>query len=98
MGKISWSETSIEDLIRIAQFHDIYSEQYSSAITTRLFQKPNILKTMPRIGRIVPESDDENIRELIEGNYRIIYALSEHDDIEILTVHHSSRPLPSNLP
>ena len=48
---------------------------------------------MPKVGRIVPEKNDENIRELIEGNYRIIYEIRGEDRIEVLLVHHSSRPL-----
>jgi toxin ParE1/3/4 len=39
---------------------------------------------MPMIGRIVPEKNDENVRELIEGNYRIIYQLSDKERIEVL--------------
>ncbi|MBD3748215.1 MAG: type II toxin-antitoxin system RelE/ParE family toxin [Sphingobacteriales bacterium] len=48
---------------------------------------------MPKIGRIVPEKNNPDLRELIEGNYRIIYQISKLDKIEILMIHHSSRPL-----
>ncbi len=49
---------------------------------------------MPELGRKVPEQDNFKIRELIEGNYRIIYQYNKHlNSIEIITVHHSSRPL-----
>jgi toxin ParE1/3/4 len=48
---------------------------------------------MPELGRIVPEKGDASIRELIEGNYRIIYEVKDPDRVEILLVHHSSRPL-----
>ena len=48
---------------------------------------------MPELGRIVPERDDLSIRELIEGNYRIIYHFDNNlDTVQILTVHHASRP------
>jgi len=48
---------------------------------------------MPKVGRKVPERNDENIRELIEGNYRIIYELRGEERIEVLLIHHSSRTL-----
>ena len=48
---------------------------------------------MPKLGRIVPEKNDDTIRELIEGNYRIIYEVKRDDSVEILVVHHSSKPL-----
>jgi len=44
------------------------------------------------VGRTARESDNENVRELIEGNYRIIYEIIA-EQIFVLTVHHSSREL-----
>ncbi len=93
MVKVIWTEQAIDDLTNIAHYSSGYSEKYASSIVSKLFNKTNILKTMPRIGRMVPERNSETIRELIEGNYRIIYEISSEDRIDILTVHHSSRPL-----
>lgn len=93
MAKITWAEAAIDDLTNIAEYCSNYSEQYASSIVSKLFSKVNILKTMPKIGRVVPEKNDEKIRELIEGNYRIIYEVKDEGNIEILVVHHSSRPL-----
>ena len=50
------------------------------------------LAHLPRIGRVVPEINDTAIREIILGNYRIIYRL--HTELaEILTVYHGARLL-----
>lgn len=98
MVKIVWTEQAIDDLLNIADFESRYSEKYASAIISRLFYRPNILKNMPLIGRIVPEKENKNLRELIEGNYRIIYRYAtDKNRVEILTVHHSARPLNVNL-
>ncbi|MCC5668610.1 type II toxin-antitoxin system RelE/ParE family toxin [Nostoc sp. CHAB 5784] len=43
-------------------------------------------------GRVVPEIAQEDIREIIFGNYRIVYLVSD-DQVNILTVFHSSRQL-----
>lgn len=93
MVKVIWAERAIDDLTSIAEYSSRYSEKYASSIVSKLFNKVNILKKMPRIGRIVPEKNDEHIRELIEGNYRIIYEIRGEDRVEVLMVHHSSRPL-----
>lgn len=77
----------------IAEYSGRYSEKYASSIVSKLFNKVNILKKMPGIGRKVPEKNDDNIRELLDGNYRVIYEIKGEERIEILTVHHSSRPL-----
>jgi mRNA-degrading endonuclease RelE of RelBE toxin-antitoxin system len=44
------------------------------------------------MGKVVPEFNIENIRELIEGNYRIVYKINP-DYLGVLRVHHSSRIL-----
>ncbi len=51
------------------------------------------LKTSKYIGRQVEEIGIPTIRELIEGNYRIIYKVMNDHEVAILTIHHSSRDL-----
>ena len=43
------------------------------------------------IGKEVTERGDFAVRELVEGNYRIIYKLVDKGRIDILTIHHRSR-------
>jgi toxin ParE1/3/4 len=50
------------------------------------------LLQFPKLGRVVPGAQDENIRELICGNYRIVYRIAA-ERIEILTVVHGSKEL-----
>lgn len=93
MAKIVWTEIAIDDLNNIATFHSQYSDNFASVLIKKLFNKPKILKEMPELGRVVPERDNESIRELIEGNYRIIYFFDrEIDTVEIITIHHASQP------
>jgi toxin ParE1/3/4 len=47
----------------------------------------------PEAGRVVPEFENELIRELIEGSYRIIYKINSITEIGIVRVHHSARLL-----
>lgn len=50
------------------------------------------LEAFPNIGRIVPELGDPAVREIILGNYRIIYRVKP-EFAEILTVYHGARLL-----
>jgi toxin ParE1/3/4 len=50
------------------------------------------LEEFPKSGRVVPDFDTENVRELIEGNYRIIYEIKP-DHIGIIRIHHAARLL-----
>jgi plasmid stabilization system protein ParE len=45
------------------------------------------------VGRIVPELAIETIREIILGNYRIIYRIWEEEEVQVVTVHHGARLL-----
>jgi plasmid stabilization system protein ParE len=52
------------------------------------------LKTNPRIGRMVPEMGRQvKFREIIYGNYRIIYKITSTLTVSILTINHSSKCL-----
>jgi toxin ParE1/3/4 len=46
----------------------------------------------PELGRIVPEFRKKNLKELIEGNYRIIYKIHPHFT-GIVRIHHSAKQL-----
>ncbi|PJA82046.1 MAG: plasmid stabilization protein, partial [Nitrospirae bacterium CG_4_9_14_3_um_filter_44_28] len=60
-----------------------------------VFSKVEQLKSSPEIGRILPEINDSQFRELIYGNYRIIYRI-ETKQISILTIRHGRQILPIN--
>ena len=93
MVKIVWTDLSVFELKDIYDYISIDSKRYAKNQIEMIKSKTLILKTMPEIGRIVPELENSDIRELIEGNYRIIYRIKTRDYIEILTVHHTSRNL-----
>ena len=50
----------------------------------------------PQSGQMVPEYQDSDIREVIEGSYRVIYEISA-DEVRVLAVIHGARLLPSQL-
>jgi toxin ParE1/3/4 len=91
MVKIVWTDLSVFELKDIYDYIAIDSKRYAKNQVDRIKAKTLVLKTMPECGRIVPELENSEIRELIEGNYRIVYRIKTNDYIEILTVHHTSR-------
>lgn len=93
MAKLIWTDQAIHDLNEIGNYIAENSENYAKLVVKKLFERADLLKTFPRAGRMVPEKNIEDIRELIEGNYRIIYEIVSVDQINILTVYHSARDL-----
>lgn len=93
MARLNWTEQSINDLLNIAEYISRDSVKYAGFQIRRIREKAQLLKKQPELGRIVPEIQDEKIRELLLGNYRVIYHLVNDNQINILTVHHSARRL-----
>ncbi len=93
MVRINWTKLSVEDLKSIAVYISRDSKKYAKIQVQRLKFRTQILKSQSRSGRVVPEIENPDIRELIEGNYRIIYKIVSKEQIDILTVYHSSRDL-----
>jgi toxin ParE1/3/4 len=91
MAKLKWTDKALKDLEDIGEFISKDSLRYAYNTVQKLFKSVEILKLMPKTGRIVPELSNNNIRELIRGNYRIIYLVKDDTNIEILTIHHSAR-------
>lgn len=73
----------------IAQDRPSAAEQWVKIV----FSKVDQLMVSPEIGRIVPEIENSLFRELVYGNYRIIYC-TEPKQISILTVRHGKQIMP----
>lgn len=93
MAKLIWSDQAISDLEAIGDFIGQDSEKFAKITVKKLFERALVLKTFPTMGRIVPEKNFPKLRELIEGNYRIIYEIISELEIHIITIHHSRRDL-----
>ena len=96
MVEVRWTEKALNDIDNIAEFIAKDSVKYAKIQVSRFFDATEILKLQPRSGRIVPEIGDNKIRELIIGNFRIIYRLVTNKQVDGLTVHHSRRLLKNN--
>ena len=58
----------------------------------RVFTAAEKLRDHPKMGRPVPEADQDDVRELIFQRYRIIYR-TKPERVQIITVIHGSRNL-----
>ena len=90
MTKIIWSKRASNDNRRIVNYLSDYDLKLAK-IFVRTFEKSlENLKVFPKMGRMVLERDDPEIKEIILKKYWIIYTIFE-TDIMILTIFHSSR-------
>ena len=91
-NRICWTRQSQEDLREVRGYISRDAPATASAFVRRLRESVNRLKEFPESGQVVPELGRQDIRELLRGNYRIIYRVSR-DRIDILAVYHSARLL-----
>jgi len=91
--KIIWSPLAVERTSEIAGYITIDNPSAAKSWVEKVFEKVDLLKLSPEMGREVPEISRKEIREIIFGNYRIIYRI-EKTKLSILTVRHGKQILP----
>jgi plasmid stabilization system protein ParE len=91
--KILWSPLAIDRASEIAGYIAQDNPDAAESWINTVFEKVEHLKEFPESGRIVPETDNMTIRELLYGNYRIIYRVEEKK-LSVLTVRHGKQVLP----
>ncbi len=91
--KIKWTNEALEQLIEMEEFISKDSPERAEIFVDQLIEHAeDSLPDNPRMGRIVPEIANPDIRELIFKKYRIVYRLTENS-IEILSVFEGHRLL-----
>jgi toxin ParE1/3/4 len=93
MVQLKWTLIAIDDLRSIYEFIARDSKKFAKIEVIKIKLRTKVLKDKPFIGKQVRERNDSRIRELIEGNYRIIYKVIDDKRIDILTIHHGTRDL-----
>ena len=84
---VTWSNPAKNDLKKIHDYIAKDSKFYAVKVSQEFIEKSEKLKVFPKMGRIVPEIGDPNIRELFVYSYRLIYEISSAK-IEILAIIH----------
>ena len=97
MPEVRWTPLAANDLEAISEFVSRDSPYYANILVLDVMAGIERLADFPHLGRLVPEVSDPQIRELLLGNYRIIYRY-RLQIVEVLTIYHSARLLdPSTL-
>ena len=93
---ILWSERARRDLLGIGDFIARDKPQAAAKWIGKILDTIERTAAFPASGRIVPEIDRPDIREVVLDNYRIVYQLTEVRII-ILTVFESHRLIDETL-
>ncbi len=94
--KVHWTKNAIEHLANIYEYIALNSAIYAKGMVDKITRRSEQVADHPFSGRKVPEYDAEDIRELIEAPYRIIYRIKS-DRIDVLAVIHAAQLLPDTM-
>ncbi|NTW54050.1 MAG: type II toxin-antitoxin system RelE/ParE family toxin [Chlorobaculum sp.] len=97
MAEVRWTPQAADDLEAITTFIAKDSASYATLFAMDSLAAVERLSEFPYSGRIVPEVNDPAVREILFGNYHIVYRVNENL-VELLTMYHGARLLdPSGL-
>ena len=93
--QIIWSDQARDDLQAIVLFIAQDNPSVAESFGYQLMSKVDVLAQFPQIGRVVPEENNETIREIVFRPYRILYkVLAEKQIVGIARVWHGARGEP----
>ena len=99
MARVVFQPEARLQLRRIRDYIAQDSPAAAKRVVQRLHDQATSLRAFPQRGRMVPEYTDPRIRELIVGNYRLIYLwVADENLVRILTVYHGAQLLPYHPP
>ena len=91
--RVQWAPLAIERMAEIAAYIAEDNPAAAEKWIRDAFARVGQLGPFSKSGRQIPETPRQDIRELVWGNYRIIYRIDSRQ-VSILTVRHTRQILP----
>ena len=93
--KLIWSPAARDDLHDIVAFIARDNPERAMSFGYQLILETDRLQTFPRLGRVIPEYENGNLREIILRPYRIVYRVNHERKVcEITRVWHAAQGNP----
>lgn len=86
--RLVWSPLALDHVAEIAEEIAADGQQAADGWIDTILSAAERVVRFPHSGRVVPEVRREDIREIVEGSYRIIYRV-DSDQVSVLTFRHS---------
>ena len=91
---VKWTLPAKIDLREIREYIAKDSTFYAHKVSEEIVEASETLSTLPRRARIVPETDEDTVREIFLYTYRILYEIIDQD-VYILAIIHGRRNISS---
>jgi plasmid stabilization system protein ParE len=76
MGKpisVLWTRPALDSLLDIVRYIQFDNPPAAQRLAAQIKTKVSLLEHFPSFGRVVPEFPRSGLREILVGNYRIMY-------------------------
>lgn len=93
MVEVTWTARARKDLDGISSYISESSPYYAQQTEWAILERSLILEKQPMIGHMVAETGDPSVREIGQGNYRIIYWIKNPKRVIIIAIVHGKRRL-----
>lgn len=90
MMRVEWSDFARDDLDELVHYISRDSAFYARLFGEKVVRATRRLEEFPESGRMIPEAEDQALREIIVQGYRVMYRL-ESDRVLVLAVMHGRR-------
>ena len=90
--EVDWTESAVADLEAIAEYISRDSALYAAAVVKRIMDAARSLSILAERGRVVPECQDDAIREIMVYQYRLVYRVDAR--VLVLRIIHGARNFP----
>jgi len=95
MGEIVWSPQAADNLRAIADYIADDSPIAADNVVDGIIRAVRKLERYPQSGRMIPELEQRDHREIIVGAYRVMYRVLP-DHVRITSIIHGARDWPDD--
>jgi len=98
-ASLVWTRPALDGLLEITHYIMVDNPSAARAFADKIKAKVGRLRTFPESGRVVPEFPASDLREVLIGDYRVIYRfLKTKQTVQVLAVYHGARLLDETAP
>lgn len=91
MAEVVWTIKAVEQVEQIGSFIERDSPFQARRVVQLIVKETRKLRNHARIGKMIPEVQEDRYRELRVFSYRILYKILDEDRIAIVGVVHGYR-------
>ena len=93
--RVYWTDEALVHLDNIYRYIAEDSPVYARRMVDKITRRSRQIGGFPQSGRMVPEYQSIDIREVIEPPYRIVYRVTPNR-VDVLAVFHGAQSLPDD--